>query len=65
MYQNVLQSTPEIYLWPVIGLIIFFIFFILIIIVIVKTDPKIIEKMKNIPFEDDAQNKSIENQPEA
>jgi cytochrome c oxidase cbb3-type subunit 3 len=65
MYQNVLQSMHEIQVWPVIGLIIFFIFFIMVIIVVMKTDPKIIEKMKNIPFENDADNTSIENQPKA
>ena len=65
MYRNVLQSIQDIQTWPVIGLVIFFAFFTGILIVVLKSDRKLMEKLKNLPFADEKEIHQNENQPEA
>ena len=52
MYRNILQSIQDIQIWPVIGLIIFFVFFIGVLISTIKTDRNLVEKMKNLPLDE-------------
>lgn len=52
MYRNILKSMEGISIWPVFGLIIFFIFFIVILIRVFKIDKNFIERMKNLPLDE-------------
>ena len=56
MYKNILQSIDNIAIWPIISLAIFFIFFILLLLWVFTVDSKFIDKMKNIPFDQDKNN---------
>lgn len=59
MYKNVLQDIANIEIWPVISFVIFFIFFICLLWWVFTTDKKFINKMKNMPLEDEKENTSL------
>lgn len=52
MIRNVLERIGNIEIWPVVSLIIFFVFFVLVLIRVFTTDKKHIDKMKEMPLED-------------
>jgi len=51
MEKEVLRSIAGIDLYPIISLIVFFLFFLFIIIWTIKTDKSVIDKMSNLPLE--------------
>jgi cbb3-type cytochrome oxidase subunit 3 len=53
MYKNVLQSIENIEIWPVISFVIFFIFFLCLLLWVFTADKKLIEKMRNLPMDDE------------
>lgn len=53
MYKNVLQSIENIQVWPVISFVIFFVFFLCLLLWVFTTDKKFIERMKNLPVEEE------------
>jgi hypothetical protein len=65
MFKNYFQDIQYIEVGPVIGLTIFFVFFIVLVYLVVKADPRFINKMKNLPLDDETpktQNKSTSTQ---
>lgn len=54
MFKHYFEQIQNIEIWPVISLIIFFVFFSFTMFWIYFLDNKYIEKMKSLPFEDDA-----------
>jgi len=63
MYKNVLQNIDNIAVWPVISFVIFFLFFICLLWWVFTTDKKFIDKMKNLPIEEDKNSTAPKNQP--
>ena len=51
MYKNVLQNIDNIAIWPVISFVIFFLFFICLLWWVLTADKKVIDKMRDLPFE--------------
>ena len=58
MYKNVLQSIDNIAIWPVISFVIFFLFFICLLWWVFTIDKKLIDKIKNLPMDDQSPEKS-------
>jgi hypothetical protein len=58
MYKNVLQSIDNIAIWPVISFVIFFLFFLCLLWWVFTADKQFIEKMKNLPIDKLAEEKS-------
>lgn len=54
MFKHYFEQIQNIEIWPIISLIIFFVFFAFTMFWILFLDNKYIEKMKSLPFEDDA-----------
>jgi len=54
MFKHYFEQIQNIEIWPVISLILFFVFFIFTIVWILFLDKKYIEKMKGLPFDDEA-----------
>ena len=53
MYKEVLQSIEGIGIFPIISMIVFVIFFAAVIIWYFKADKKYLNKMKNLPLDND------------
>jgi len=53
MFKHYFEEIQNIEIWPIISLILFFVFFIFTILWILMLDKKQIEKMKNLPLEDE------------
>lgn len=53
MYKEVLQSIEGIGIYPIISMIVFVIFFAIVIIWYFKADKKYLNKMSNLPLEED------------
>jgi cytochrome c oxidase cbb3-type subunit 4 len=60
MYKEVARNIPNVSIYPVISFIIFFLFFLGLLIWIIKVDKKLIEKIKNIPMDNNSQNTDYE-----
>lgn len=56
MYTNVLRSIQNIEIWPVISFVIFFLFFICLLLWVFTTDKDFINKMKNMPIDEEGSN---------
>ena len=56
MYKDILQSIEGISVYPIISLIVFVLFFAVILIWMIKVDKKYINKMENLPFENEEAN---------
>ena len=56
MYKDILQSIEGISVYPIISLIVFVLFFVVILIWMIKVDKKYINKMENLPFENEEAN---------
>ena len=52
MIKNVLESISGIEIFPIISLLIFVVFFSGVLYWVLKLDKKTIDKMKNLPLED-------------
>ena len=59
MYKNVLQSIENIEIWPVISFVIFFVFFLCLLLWVFTADKKFIDKMKNLPMDDETSSKHL------
>jgi hypothetical protein len=55
MFKHYFELIHNIEIWPIISLIIFFVFFTVTIFWVLFLDKKYIEKMKSLPFDDDAE----------
>ena len=53
MFSNNLSTIEDVSIFPIIGLVIFFLIFVFVIIRVLKTDKKYINKMENLPLEDE------------
>ena len=53
MFSNNLSTIEDVSIFPIIGLVIFFLIFVFVIIRVLKTDKKYINKMGNLPLEDE------------
>ena len=53
MYKEVLQSIEGVGIYPVISMIVFVIFFTAVLIRYFKADKKYLNKMSNLPLDDD------------
>lgn len=53
MYKEVAQHIPGVSIYPIISLGIFFVFFLGMLLWVWKVDKKFIQKMKNIPIDND------------
>jgi Ca2+/Na+ antiporter len=56
MYKDILQSIEGISVYPIISLIVFVLFVAVILIWMIKVDKKYINKMENLPFENEEAN---------
>ena len=54
MFKHYFEQIEGVEIWPIISLILFFVVFIFTVIWILMLDKKYIQKMKGLPFEDDA-----------
>jgi cbb3-type cytochrome oxidase subunit 3 len=55
MYKEVLRDIDNIAIWPVISFVIFFLFFIILLWRTFTADKKFINRMSNMPMQDDPQ----------
>lgn len=65
MFKNYFEDIQYIEVGPLVGLTIFFVFFIVLVYLVIKADPRFINKMKNLPLDDEtpkAQDKSTSTQ---
>lgn len=53
MYKEVLQSIEGVGIYPVISMIVFVVFFTAVLIRYFKADKKYLNKMSNLPLDDD------------
>lgn len=58
MYKNVLQNIDNIAIWPVISFVIFFLFFLFLLWWVFTADKKFIDRMSNMPIDDNSKNNS-------
>lgn len=53
MFKYYFEQINNVAIWPVISLLIFFTFFVGLLIWVWRVDKNFIQKMKNLPLEDD------------
>jgi cytochrome c oxidase cbb3-type subunit IV len=53
MYKEVLQSIEGVGIYPIISMIVFVVFFTAVLIRYLKADKKYLNKMSNLPLDDD------------
>ena len=58
MFKEVLQSIEGVGIYPIISMIVFVIFFAAVIIWYFKADKKYLNKMKNLPLDNDEKSNS-------
>ncbi|GMU96135.1 MULTISPECIES: cbb3-type cytochrome c oxidase subunit 3 [Ignavibacterium] len=58
MYKEILQSIKGVEIYPIISLIVFILFFIVVIIRLVRMDKSYISKMKQLPLNNEENNKT-------
>ncbi len=56
MYKEVARSIPNISIYPVISFLIFFLFFVCLLVWVFRADKKLMNKIKNIPIDNNDQN---------
>ena len=54
MFKHYFEQIHNIEIWPIISLVIFFVFFTFTIVWILFLDKKHTDKMKSLPFDDEA-----------
>ncbi|MCX7743393.1 MAG: CcoQ/FixQ family Cbb3-type cytochrome c oxidase assembly chaperone [Flavobacteriales bacterium] len=52
MYKEVAQHIPNVSIYPVISLVIFFSFFLILLLVVITKDKKVIDILKHLPIDD-------------
>lgn len=57
MYKEILQSIEGVEIYPIISLIVFILFFIVVTIRLIKMDKNFINKMKQLPLNNEENNK--------
>lgn len=60
MYKEVARNIPNIGVFPAISFVIFFLFFLGLLIWVLKVDKRLIDKIKNIPMDNNHQNTEYE-----
>ncbi len=55
MFKHYFEQIQNIEVWPIISLIMFFVFFTSTLIWVLFLDKSYLEKMKSLPFDDDAE----------
>jgi len=58
MFKHYFELIENVSIWPIVSLTIFFGFFLLLILWLFKVDKNYIQKMKNLPFDDEKSNGS-------
>ena len=53
MFKHYFEQIQNVSIWPIISLSIFFLFFLLLLLWLLKVDKKYIQKMKNMPLDED------------
>ena len=53
MFKHYFERIEDVEIWPIISLVLFFVFFTLTLVRIFFMDKKHIDKMKNLPLNDD------------
>lgn len=56
MYKEVARNIPNVSIYPVISFLIFFLFFLGLLIWVFRADKAFIQKIKNIPIDNNDQN---------
>lgn len=51
MYKEVARNIPDVSIYPIISFIIFFLFFLGLLVWVIKADKNLIQKIKNIPMD--------------
>jgi cytochrome c oxidase cbb3-type subunit IV len=64
MYKEVLRSIDNIAIWPVISFVIFFLFFLGLLWWAFSVDKKFINRMSNMPIDDQSSDQLSESQIE-
>lgn len=54
MFKHYFEQVQNIEIWPIISLVLFFVFFSFTVIWIVFLDKKYVDKMKSLPFDEEA-----------
>jgi hypothetical protein len=52
MYKEVAQHIPNVSIYPIISLVIFFSFFLILLLVVITKDKKIVDTLKHMPIDD-------------
>lgn len=52
MYKEVAQHIPNVSIYPIISLVIFFSFFIILLLIVITKDKKIVDTLKHMPIDD-------------
>jgi len=61
MYKNVLQGMEHVAIWPVISFVIFFLFFLCLLWWVFTADKSFIERMKQLPVEQESSENTLDN----
>ncbi len=61
MYKNVLQGMEHVAIWPVISFVIFFLFFLCLLWWVYTADKSFIERMKQLPVEQEPSESTPDN----
>lgn len=56
MYKEVARNIPNVSIYPVVSFLIFFLFFLGLLIWVFRADKAFIQKIKNIPIDNNDQN---------
>lgn len=59
MYKEVARNIPNVSIYPVISFLIFFLFFLGLLIWVFRADKAFIQKIKNIPIDNNDQNPEL------
>lgn len=59
MYKEVARNIPDVSIYPVISFLIFFLFFLGLLIWVFRADKNFIQKIKNIPIDNNDQNTEL------
>lgn len=64
MFSKYLSGIEDIEIYPVLVLVVFFAFFVIVIVKVTRMDKKLIDKMGNLPLENDEKNENKDNKNE-
>jgi type II secretory pathway component PulF len=52
MYKEVAQHIPNVSIYPIVSLVIFFSFFLILLLIVITKDKKIVDTLKHMPIDD-------------